>query len=814
MWCSSFTQRARGWEGIDSELSGSNSLTLRMCLLDQLDLFPTVGIIPSESNAVVAMSMANLRRLGLVSHALVSIRNGNASRVAQAQLHVHAADDVVHMSPFLAHNLRCVEMADVVVAPAFHASYGRMQALPPTAARVQIAPILWNASSSPHELHVLAALRTYFAIPRMLQVGDIFGVPLIETFPERQTHAAEGNASPVFDPIVVHADVIYFLVQHASMPNGEICDTAQALSVVRDKTTLVQTSPVSTRLMHERQLRQYVLSTTTNLPSPATSVSIFPQHMQKLIEWLHPTSLSLPISIVLGGVAGSGKKMLLYNAAEALGMFVLEIAFADLVSTSEVQMLENIRAAVAKAQSMAPCILFLNRFFQIQNDNQEAELRLGSTLADCMTHGMHHIPLVIAVEDISDLPALIRQNFMYELVLEAPSEPERVDILKQLTASVELHPDVHLENIAHRTAGRTLGELKALIADATTYCLEGLGGEDSISSMASPQVRLEHFDHAIHHQQTKTSLGLGTFSIPNVKWDDVGGLEHVKDEILDMVQLPFKHPEFFAAGVRQRSGILLYGPPGTGKTLLAKAIATECNMNFISVKGPELLNMYIGESEKNVRHARNARPCILFFDELDSLAPMRGRGSDSGGVMDRVVSQLLTEIDSNLNEVFVVGATNRPDLIETALLRPGRFDRLLYLGICNDKPTQLKVVKALTRKFHLADSVDLNAVVALCPLHFTGADFYALCSMALSLAIKDRVAELESYIAAANQDDVYSARPLHTAMVLEKMSPDELQVQVTHDHFAAALPHIVPSVSASELAHYEKLRQQFSSLAK
>ncbi|RHY17233.1 hypothetical protein DYB36_012606, partial [Aphanomyces astaci] len=240
-------------------------------------------------------------------------------------------------------------------------------------------------------------------------------------------------------------------------------------------------------------------------------------------------------------------------------------------------------------------------------DNDEAALRLSAALtAACLTQdNMHQVPVVVAVEDLSDVPALVRQGFMYELVLEAPSELDRVAILKHLTASVSLHP------------------------------------------------------------------------------------------------------------------VAVERPPGTGKTLLAKAIATECNMNFISVKGPELLDMYIGESEKNVRHvfqmARNARPCILFFDELDSLAPMRGRGTDSGGVMDRVVSQLLTEIDSNLSQVFV--------------------------------------------------------------------------------------------------DDVYSARPLHVATVLDTMSPDELQVQVTHGHFASALPHVVPSVSASELAHYEKLRVQFSSLA-
>lgn len=190
---------------------------------------------------------------------------------------------------------------------------------------------------------------------------------------------------------------------------------------------------------------------------------------------------------------------------------------------------------------------------------------------------------------------------------------------------------------------------------------------------------------------------IGAPKIPNVTWDDVGGLTSVKSDILDTIQLPLEHPELFADGLKKRSGmavspgglsftllcsgILLYGPPGTGKTLLAKAVATSCSLNFLSVKGPELLNMYIGESEANVRRvfqrARAARPCVIFFDELDSVAPKRGNHGDSGGVMDRIVSQLLSELDgmstgTKHTDVFVIGATNRPDLLDPALLRPGR----------------------------------------------------------------------------------------------------------------------------------------------
>jgi peroxin-6 len=209
------------------------------------------------------------------------------------------------------------------------------------------------------------------------------------------------------------------------------------------------------------------------------------------------------------------------------------------------------------------------------------------------------------------------------------------------------------------------------------------------------------------------------------------------------------------------TGILLYGPPGTGKTLLAKAVATSCSLNFFSIKGPELLNMYIGESEANVRRvfqrARDARPCIIFFDELDSVAPKRDAHGDSGGVMDRIVSQLLAELDgisssesgSGTADVLVIGATNRPDLLDPALLRPGRFDRLLYLGVSDTHLAQLHILQALTRKFRLDPELDLMDTIARqCPFNFTGADFYALCADALLKAMSRKAEEIDEHIGA------------------------------------------------------------------
>jgi peroxin-6 len=221
-------------------------------------------------------------------------------------------------------------------------------------------------------------------------------------------------------------------------------------------------------------------------------------------------------------------------------------------------------------------------------------------------------------------------------------------------------------------------------------------------------------DVAVDAVRRNFADAIGAPKIPNVTWDDVGGLSNVKEAVTETIQLPLERPELFARGMKKRSGILFYGPPGTGKTLLAKAIATEYSLNFLSVKGPELLNMYIGESEANVRRvfqrARDARPCVVFFDELDSVAPKRGNQGDSGGVMDRIVSQLLAELDGMsrgddvASGVFVIGATNRPDLLDPALLRPGRFDKLLYLGVSDTREKQVTILQALTRKCVLPPS--------------------------------------------------------------------------------------------------------------
>lgn len=264
---------------------------------------------------------------------------------------------------------------------------------------------------------------------------------------------------------------------------------------------------------------------------------------------------------------------------------------------------------------------------------------------------------------LDGLSSNLRSCFQHEIKISVPDESQRQPILRDVLNppnQEKIVPHLLEKTLATQTAGFSTSDLQALVSRAISHKLSQVQQpEGSILIPTSEEICCagitlsdEDFRQGLQDLQKTHAEDLGAPKIPSVHWDDVGGLANAKKEILDTIQLPLEHPELFSKGLRKRSGVLLYGPPGTGKTLLAKAVATECSLNFLSVKGPELLNMYVGESERNVRlvfeKARNAKPCVIFFDELDSLAPNRGHGSDSGGVMDRVVSQLLAELNGKI----------------------------------------------------------------------------------------------------------------------------------------------------------------------
>jgi len=396
--------------------------------------------------------------------------------------------------------------------------------------------------------------------------------------------------------------------------------------------------------------------------------------------------------------------------------------------------------------------------------------------------------LLAAAEGADGLPPDVRRAFTHEIDVIPPDEPARAALLRDALGVFGEAVDVAAAAAA--TAGLMPRDLRALAADAGARASQRAPRDGG----PAPQLRPADLEGAMKRSGARTSAAIGAPKVPDVTWDDVGGLEDAKKAILDTVQLPLRHRALFSSGGRRRSGALLYGPPGTGKTLLAKAVATQCGVRFLAVKGPELINMYIGESERNVREvfarARAARPCIVFFDELDALAPARGAGGDSGGVMDRVVSQLLAEVDglsgSGGEDVFVIGATNRPDLIDPALLRPGRFDKLLFVGVDASITGRVRVLQALTRKFRLASDVALPQLAQRVPARYTGADMYALCADAWMRAAK---------------------RLLAGAKALPAGPPPTPEVR--QEDFIGAMDELAPSLSAAELERYQALAASF-----
>merc|ERR1711971_1510721 len=270
-------------------------------------------------------------------------------------------------------------------------------------------------------------------------------------------------------------------------------------------------------------------------------------------------------------------------------------------------------------------------------------------------------------------------------------------------------------------------------------------------------VTMENFRFAMG-KSTPSALRETVVEVPNVTWDDIGGLEGVKRELQELVQYPVEHPEkFLQFGMQPSRGVLFYGPPGCGKTLMAKAVANECSSNFVSIKGPELLTMWFGESEANVRDvfdkARTAAPCVLFFDELDSVGTARGSSAGAGGASDRVLNQLLTEMDGAgaKKNLFFIGATNRPDILDEALIRPGRLDQLIYIPL-PDKASRIQIFKAVLRKSPVAPNVSFDFTADLTQ-DFTGADITELCQRAAKSAIRDSITAEEERRRLAGDDE-------------------------------------------------------------
>ncbi|MDK6028407.1 CDC48 family AAA ATPase [Ignisphaera sp. 4213-co] len=501
-----------------------------------------------------------------------------------------------------------------------------------------------------------------------------------------------------------------------------------------------------------------------------------------------------PKGILLYGPPGVGKTLLAKALANETGAYFLAINGPEIMSKYYGESEQRLRQIFEEAKKNAPAIIFIDEIDAIAPKREEVvgevEKRVVAQLLALMD-GLEERGKVIVIgatnrPDAVD-PALRRPGrFDREIEVPPPDKKARREILAVHTRNVPLAEDVDLDKLAEMTYGYTGADLAALVKEAAMNALRRFLKEHAIDLdkpipselLQKLKVTMSDFYKAMKNIAPSLMREV-LIEVPEVHWDDIGGLDLVKQQLREAVEWPIKYPQIFEQmGIRPPKGILLYGPPGCGKTLLAKAAATESGANFIAVKGPEVLSKWVGESEKAIREifrrARRAAPAIIFFDEIDAIAPVRGH--DVSGVTDRIVNQLLTEMDGieALRGVVVIGATNRPDLLDPALLRPGRFDRIIFVPP-PDLKARYEILKIHTRKIPLAEDVDLIELAKRTE-GYSGADLEALIREAVMLALREDL----------------SPRP------------------ISFKYFIKAMEYVKPSLTKDRLDAYEKIQEELT----
>jgi len=583
--------------------------------------------------------------------------------------------------------------------------------------------------------------------------------------------------------VMMEEDKIMVGVLGSSIPFVVVkTNPANEVVAITDSTNLiVRGKPVST----EKKMPKITYEDIGGLENEIRKVREIIELPMKHPQLFERLGIEPPKGVLLYGPPGTGKTLLAKAVANEISANFFVINGPEVVSKWYGQSEQNLRKIFEKAQEESPAIIFIDEIDAIAPKRDEVhgevEKRIVSQLLTLMD-GLESRGNVIVIgatnREASIDPALRRPGrFDREIEIGVADKKGRKEILQIHTRNMPLDKTVDLGEIAGVTHGFVGADLAALAREAALSVLRRILPEIDLEKDDIPAevlekliVKKEDFIEALKSVEPSAMREVMVES-PNVGWEEIGGLKNVKSNLREVVELPLKKPRVFERyGIKPTKGVLLFGPPGCGKTLIAKAIATESESNFISVRGPEVLSRWVGESEKAIREifkkARQVAPCIVFFDELDAIAPVRG--SDTNRVTDRVLNQILTELDglAKLENVVVLGATNRPDLIDPALMRPGRFDKIILIPP-PDQKARAEVFKVHTAKMPLGKTVDFDSLVNLTD-GYTGADIESVCREAALLAITGK---------------------MKSKTVEEK-------------HFREALKKVKPSVHKTELERY------------
>ncbi len=513
-----------------------------------------------------------------------------------------------------------------------------------------------------------------------------------------------------------------------------------------------------------------------------------------------------PKGVLLHGPPGTGKTLIAKAVANEIDASFHTISGPEIMSKYYGESEEQLRDVFEEATAESPAIVFMDELDSIAPKREEAggdvERRVVAQLLSLMD-GLEERGEVVVIGATNRVdaidPALRRGGrFDREIEVGVPDRDGRKEILQVHTRNMPLAEGIDLDEYAENTHGFVGADLESLAKESAMHALRRIRPQLDLESdeidadvLNAIQVTEGDFKEAIKGIEP-SALREVFVEVPDVTWNDVGGLGDTKERLRETIQWPLEYPEVFdQLDMEAAKGVLMYGPPGTGKTLLAKAVANESESNFISIKGPELLNKFVGESEKGVREvfskARENAPTIVFFDEIDSMATERGSNTSDSGVSERVVSQLLTELDGleSLEDVVVIATTNRPDLIDSALLRPGRLDRHVHVPV-PDEEARRKILEVHTREKPLAEDVDLDRIARETE-GYVGADLEAVAREASMSASREFIASVSP----------------------EEVAESVGNVRVTMAHFESALEEVNPSVTPETRERYEEIEKQF-----